>query len=159
VERRVHFTGWLSQQECASHLRESIALVLPSLYECGGAVVLEAMATGKPAIATRWGGPADYLESSCGILVERKSYDGLVSGFAETMQKLLVSPKLAKSMGAAGRERATRDFNWQGKIDQVIRIYRALAEKSDIVQQPLGGRAPCAAVSERRGASIRVKTH
>jgi glycosyltransferase involved in cell wall biosynthesis len=135
VERRVHFAGWLSQQECASHLRASIALVLPSLYECGGAVVLEAMATGKPVIATRWGGPADYLDSSCGILVEPESYDGLVSGFAEAMQKLLDSPELAKSMGVAGRERATRDFNWQGKIDQVIRIYRALAEKSDIVQE------------------------
>jgi glycosyltransferase involved in cell wall biosynthesis len=149
VEQRVHFTGWLSQQECALHLRESIALVLPSLYECGGAVVLEAMATGKPVIATRWGGPADYLDASCGILVEPESHERLVSGFAEAMQKLLDSPELAKSMGAAGRERATRDFNWQGKIDQVIRIYRALAENSDGVHQPLGRRSLGTDDSER----------
>jgi glycosyltransferase involved in cell wall biosynthesis len=154
LERRVYFTGWLSQQECASHLRDSIALVLPSLYECGGAVVLEAMATGKPVIATRWGGPADYLDSSCGILVEPESYEGLVSGFAGGMQKLLDSPELAKSMGVAGRERATRNFNWQGKIDQVIRIYRALAEKSDIVHQPFGWTPPRASVSEQRGACL-----
>ena len=70
LKDRVHFTGWLTQQECAARLQSAIALVLPSLYECGGAVVLEAMAMGKPVIATHWGGPADYLDATCGILVE-----------------------------------------------------------------------------------------
>ena len=44
-------------------LQGSTALLLPSIYECGGAVVLEAMACGIPAIATAWGGPADYLRT------------------------------------------------------------------------------------------------
>lgn len=117
VNDRVHFSGWLPQQECAAHLRAAIALVLPSLYECGGAVVLEAMAMGKPVIATRWGGPADYLDATCGILVEPESYSSLVTGFAEAMQKLICSPRLARSMGDAGRARAVRDFDWQRKID------------------------------------------
>jgi glycosyltransferase involved in cell wall biosynthesis len=129
---RVHFVGWLSQQECATRLQSAVALVLPSLYECGGAVVLEAMAMGKPVIATHWGGPADYLDASCGILVQPETYSSLVAGFAEAMQKLIDSPELAKSMGAAGRERAVRDFDWQRKIDKVIGIYRALAEKRNI---------------------------
>jgi len=129
---RVHFVGWLSQQECAARLRSAVALVLPSLYECGGAVVLEAMAMGKPVIATHWGGPADYLDASCGILVEPESYSSLVTGFAEAMQTLIDSPSLAKSMGAAGRERAVRDFDWHRKIDKVIGIYRALAEKRSV---------------------------
>jgi glycosyltransferase involved in cell wall biosynthesis len=132
VEDRVHFVGWLPQQECAARLRDSVALVLPSLYECGGAVVLEAMAMGKPVIATHWGGPADYLDASCGILVEPESYSGLVAGFAKAMQKMIDSPGLAKSMGAAGRERAVRDFDWQRKIDRVIGIFRALAEKRNV---------------------------
>jgi len=129
---RVHFVGWLSQQECATRLQSAVALVLPSLYECGGAVVLEAMAMGKPVIATHWGGPADYLDASCGILVQPETYSSLVAGFAEAMQKLIDSPELAKSMGAAGRERAVRDFDWQRKIDKVIGIYRALAENRNV---------------------------
>lgn len=129
LKDRVHFVGWLSQQECAARMRDSVALVLPSLYECGGAVVLEAMAMGKPVIATNWGGPADYLDASCGILVAPESYAGLVDGFARAMQKLIDAPAQAKSMGAAGRERAVRDFDWQQKIDKVIGIFRALAEK------------------------------
>jgi glycosyltransferase involved in cell wall biosynthesis len=132
VNDRVHFSGWLPQQECAIRLRSAMALVLPSIYECGGAVVLEAMATGKPVIATNWGGPADYLNASCGILVEPKGHADLIAGFAEAMQKLIDSPELAKSMGVAGRERAIRDFDWQRKIEQMLRIYSALLEKSNV---------------------------
>jgi glycosyltransferase involved in cell wall biosynthesis len=139
VKDRVRFAGWLPQDECAVRLRSAIALVLPSLYECGGAVVLEAMAMGKPVIATRWGGPADYLDATCGILVEPASYSAMVTGFAEAMQKLIGSPKLAKSMGDAGRARAVHNFDWQRKIDQMIQIYRALAEKGDVTQEIEGG--------------------
>ncbi len=130
LKDRVHFTGWLSQQECAVRLGSAVALVLPSLIECGGAVVLEAMAMSKPVIATRWGGPADYLDATCGILVEPESYLGMVTGFAEAMRKLTLRPDLARSMGDAGRARAVRDFDWQRKIDRIIQIYSALAETS-----------------------------
>ncbi|MDQ6681579.1 MAG: glycosyltransferase, partial [Pseudomonadota bacterium] len=76
----VTFTGWLPQQACAERLQDCDCLVLPSLLECGGAVVLEAMAIGKPVIATNWGGPADYLDASCGILVAPAGREGLISG-------------------------------------------------------------------------------
>jgi glycosyltransferase involved in cell wall biosynthesis len=95
-------------------------------------VVLEAMAMAKPVIATNWGGPADYLNASCGVLVEPESYSGMVAGFAAAMQKMIDSPELAKSMGDAGRERAVRDFDWQRKIDQMVCIFRALVQRSDV---------------------------
>jgi glycosyltransferase involved in cell wall biosynthesis len=126
VSERVHFLGRQPQPQYAARLLESVALVLPSLYESGGAVVLEAMATAKPVIATRWGGPLDYLDSSCGILVAPQSYEELVNGFAEAMQKLIDHPELAKAMGEAGRKRAVRDFDWQRRIDRIIGIYRIL---------------------------------
>ena len=145
---RVHFTGWLTQKECANRLLNSVALVLPSLYECGGAVVLEAMAMGKPVIATRWGGPADYLDSSCGVLVEPESYAGLVAGFADAMGRMIDSPALALSMGVTGRERAVRDFDWQLRIDRMIGIYRSVAEKSGLPQELKSSNVSPATVSE-----------
>ena len=154
LKDRVHFAGWLAQKECAVHLRSAVALVLPSLIECGGAVVLEAMAMGKPVIATRWGGPADYLDATCGILVEPNSYSGMVTGFAEAMTRLILSPGLAKSMGEAGRARAIRDFDWQRKIDQMIRIYRALVEKSDVSQELEEGHLSPIALSEHHEADL-----
>ena len=92
VKERVHFTGWLPQEQCAARLQTALALVLPSIIECGGAVVLESMAMGKPVIAARWGGPSDYLDESCGILVEPTSYQDMVDGFSEAMGKLIASP-------------------------------------------------------------------
>jgi glycosyltransferase involved in cell wall biosynthesis len=133
LKDRVQFTGWLSQSECAVRLQFAVALVLPSVYECGGAVVLESMAMGKPVIATHWGGPADYLDSSCGILLEPKSYADLVTGFADAMQRLIDSPDLARAMGAAGMSRVSHSFDWELKIDRVIGIYRALIERPESI--------------------------
>ncbi len=142
VHERVYFAGWLPQEACAARLQASLALVLPSLYECGGAVVLESMAMGKPVIATRWGGPTDYLDESSGILIEPKSYTALVAGFAEAMTKLMNSPELAKSMGAAGHKRAVRDFDWQTKIQQVISIYRSLEDRAEQHRESKEGPVP-----------------
>jgi glycosyltransferase involved in cell wall biosynthesis len=135
IQNRVQFSGWLSQPQCAVRLKACVALVLPSLYECGGAVVLEAMAMGKPVIATNWGGPADYLDASCGMLIEPESYSGLVDGFAAAMQQLITSPELAATMGTAGRIRALQDFDWRRKIDQMLGIYRSVIEKSHVSLQ------------------------
>ena len=120
---RVRFLGWQTQAACAQHLTQSCALVLPSLYECGGAVVLEAMAMSRPVIATAWGGPADYLDSTCGILLEPLSHPALIAGFAEAMQRLVDSPHLRDQLGAAGREKLLRNFEWNRKIDRILEIY------------------------------------
>jgi glycosyltransferase involved in cell wall biosynthesis len=134
VAERVRFLGRQTQPQYAARLRESVGLVLPSLYESGGAVVLEAMAAARPVIATRWGGPLDYLDSSSGILVAPHSYEALVTGFAQAMQKLIDHPHLAKAMGAAGRARAVRDFDWQRRIDAMVDIYDVLVKKPELVR-------------------------
>ena len=120
---RVHFNGWRTQAECAALLAGCCALVLPSIYECGGAVVLEAMAMARPVIATAWGGPTDYLDETCGILIEPTSRAALVQGFVTAMSRLAESPAHAAQLGAAGRERLLRDFDWNRKIDTMIDLY------------------------------------
>jgi len=125
---RVHFVGWLSQHESAQRLQEATALLLPSILECGGAVVLEAMAVGTPVIATAWGGPADYLDQSCGILVDPTSEHALVLGFAKAMQKLATDRSLGERLGRAGRVRVVEEYDWEKKIDRIVGIYRKLVE-------------------------------
>lgn len=130
---RIHFTGWKSQAECAVFLEHGQALVLPSLWECGGAVVLEAMACGLPVIAAAWGGPLDYLDERCGVLVKPSSPEGFVDGFAQGLVRLAADPALRRRLGAAGRERVQHEFDWEIKVDQMLGLYREL------------GRAPAAA--------------
>jgi glycosyltransferase involved in cell wall biosynthesis len=127
---KVRFYGWMSQVECAGRLRECDALVLPSLLECGGAVVLEAMAMEIPVIATAWGGPADYLDTSCGILVEPTSREAFVDNLALALARLAKHPQERLAMGKAGRSKVLRQFDWNAKVDSIFELYR------DVIENP-----------------------
>jgi glycosyltransferase involved in cell wall biosynthesis len=118
------FMGWLSQTACARELQRADCLVLSSLFECGGAVVLEAMSMAKPVIATEWGGPADYLDASCGVLVPPTGREQLIEGFAEAMIQLASSPALRVQMGSAGRDKVVRFYDWEIKVDRILELYR-----------------------------------
>lgn len=120
---RVEFLGWKSQPDCAAVLRDADAFVLPSLHECGGAVVLEAMCVGLPVIATDWGGPADYLDETCGILVPPTSRDAFITGLASAMRRLATDPALRTRLAQAGQRRATQQFNWDHKVDTILSYY------------------------------------
>lgn len=120
---RVKFAGWLPQKECAEHLQQATALLLPSIYECGGAVVLEAMATGTPVIATAWGGPADYVDESCGILVDPLSAASITDGFADAMRRLAQDSELREELGRAGRMRVEQQYDWEEKVTRMLGVY------------------------------------
>ncbi|MEO5882650.1 MAG: glycosyltransferase family 4 protein [Caldimonas sp.] len=119
----VHFAGWLAQSACAERLRDADALLLPSLLECGGAVVLEAMSLAKPVIATAWGGPLDYLDPSCGVLVPPESREAIVAGFAAAMVELARSEATRRRLGAAGLLKVQREFDWELKVDRMLALY------------------------------------
>jgi glycosyltransferase involved in cell wall biosynthesis len=122
---KVCFLGWMSQTDCAGQLARCDALVLPSMAECGGAVVLEAMAMEVPVIATAWGGPLDYLDSSCGILVEPSSKEPFVDDLALALIRLATHPQDRRAMGRAGRLKIIRDFDWETKVDRMLEHYRS----------------------------------
>lgn len=123
VEARVTFAGWLTQTEAAARLAAADALVLSSLRECGGAVMLEAMALGLPVIATAWGGPLDYVDATTGILVPPTDEASFVQGLADALQRLAGDPALRARLGAAGRARVERDFDWARKTEAMLAIY------------------------------------
>jgi glycosyltransferase involved in cell wall biosynthesis len=131
---RIHFAGWMSQAECAARLAEADALVLPSLFECGGAVVLEAMAVGLPVIASAWGGPLDYLDEESGVLVPVDSRERFLGGLADALARLAGDAALRERMGRAGRRRVVEAFDWELKVDRMLALYaeavRSFARRS-----------------------------
>lgn len=130
ITPQVQFLGFVPQEQCPAFLQASRALVLPSLFECGGAVVLEAMAVGIPVIATHWGGPIDYITESCGILVEPHSRPAFIQGLADAIIRLARDEQLAKAMGEQGRQRVEQLFTWQAKIERMLEIYVQVTKES-----------------------------
>ncbi|MEZ5916111.1 MAG: glycosyltransferase family 4 protein [Parvularculaceae bacterium] len=126
---RIFFEGFRPQSEIRNTLSRARALVLPSLRECGGAVVLEAFACGAPAIATRWGGPEDYITDDTGVLVAPDSRDGFIGALTAAMNELAKNPGKAHAMGEAARRRVEDNFTWSAKARQMTAIYEdVLAE-------------------------------
>ncbi len=84
LEKQIEMTGYLSSAEVLEVFHRSHAFVLPSDYETFGVAVIEAMACGLPAIATKCGGPESIITSDrVGLLVEKNP-----KALAEAMRKL-----------------------------------------------------------------------
>ncbi|GGY36565.1 glycosyltransferase family 4 protein [Parvularcula lutaonensis] len=126
LEDRVTFTGRVPQDEITARVADSHVLVLPSLYECGGAVVLEAMAMERAVIASDWGGPSDYVTPETGILIEPTSRQGFSDALANAMRDLGGDMDRIKSMGQAGRKRVEQHFAWKKKGEAMLRIYKEI---------------------------------
>jgi glycosyltransferase involved in cell wall biosynthesis len=123
----VTFAGWVTQRALAERMAACDVFVLPSLHECGGAVVLEAMACGKPTIAVNWGGPGDYLDAATGILIQPSRRERLVQELAGAMMELAKDPARRQELGRAARAKVEREYSWDEKIDRMIEIYAEVA--------------------------------
>ncbi len=99
-------------------------LVLPSVRpEPFGMVVLEAMATGKPVIATAHGGPLETVrDGETGYLVP----PGEPSALAAVLVRLARQPDLRRRLGQAGRERVCRHFTFAGHVVAFAQLYAEL---------------------------------
>jgi len=101
-------TGTLSQAEVANELAQSHALVLPSFAEGVPVVLMEAMAAGRPVIATQVAGVSELVENGVnGFIVP----PGDAVGLTARMQDLADDPALRRRMGAAGRETVRAEFD------------------------------------------------
>jgi len=69
IQRQVKFLGYLTREQVLREMQECDAFILPSLHETFGVVIIEALACGKPVIATSCGGPEEIINNKNGILV------------------------------------------------------------------------------------------
>jgi len=100
--------GLQSQAAVAAEMKKAHALVLPSFAEGVPVVLMEAMSSGLPVIATRVAGVSELVEDGgSGLLVP----PGSVTHLREAILKLAGDPELCRSMGEVGREKVRQDFN------------------------------------------------
>ncbi len=120
VSEKVKFLGWRDD------IHEIIPIfdvfVLPSLNEGMGRVLVEAMASGRPIVASRAGGIPDLvIHEQTGLLVSPADESGL----ADAIHRILQDPEKAKIMGQKGKARSKR-FSVESMVAKIDALYTDL---------------------------------
>jgi glycosyltransferase involved in cell wall biosynthesis len=106
LRRRIHFVG--EQGDLAALLKSAAMVWIPSRADTGASVALEAMAAGRPVIASRWPALAEVVvDGETGWLIE----PGNKMELAQKSRRLLDDPCLRRAMGEAGRRHAGASFS------------------------------------------------
>ena len=120
INDQVTFTGVLGRDEVLAQMYRCNVFVLPSLVETFGVVLIEAMACGKPVIATKCGGPEVFVNENNGILIE----PGNVYQLAETMFEFYTAKRHYDQLLI--REFALQNFGSDKVSDTLINVYKRI---------------------------------
>lgn len=119
-----HFAGHRTGAELSRWYASADVFVFPSTTETLGNVVLEALASGIPAVVVDRGGPQDLIDHGVNGYVARAND---IRDIADRLEPLLRDPDLRARMGSAARESAgSRD--WEEINEGLIESYRAVVE-------------------------------
>lgn len=122
IEDVLEFVGIVDQRQLPLYYNAADVCVVPSHYESFGLVALEALACGTPVVASRVGGlPTVVHHGRTGYLVSWRCPEP----FADSLEVILSSKGLQKSMGVAARERA-EVMGWEKVAEDTLRLYRTL---------------------------------
>ncbi len=121
VDDLVTFEGF--RADVATVLADLDIFVLPSLWEGFGLVLLEAMAAGRPIVASAVGPiPEIVVDGVTGLLVP----PGAPAALAEAIIRLLRDPELAAAYGRAGRARVERELRVETMVARTEALYDEL---------------------------------
>jgi glycosyltransferase involved in cell wall biosynthesis len=113
--------GFVPPEELHRLYGRAAVVACPSRREGFGVVCLEAMAHGRPVVASAVGGLKDLVvDGETGLLVPPRDPAALRAA----LQRLLGDRDLRRGLGAAGRERARERFSWPAVTDATLAAYR-----------------------------------
>jgi len=113
--------GFVAPGELGPYYARASIVTCPSRREGYGVVAREAMAHGRPVVASAVGGLLDAVEDGVtGVLVPPRDPAALRAA----LEELLADSELRERIGAAGRERAQRDLSWPAIAAQTLATYR-----------------------------------
>ncbi len=119
VRDRMIFAIGLPMKELIEHYQACDAFALPSTYEGQGIVLLEAMSSGLPCVATNVGGVPDMFDGTNGKLVEL----GDVPALADALEMLISDESYWRRMSRSSREVAVKKYDWTVIARRVAQVY------------------------------------
>lgn len=131
-ERNVSFEGYRSGLELSELIRGAMGIVVPSEWcENASMTVLEAMAYGKPVIASRIGGIPEQIEDGVtGLLVA----PGNALELRGAILSLVADPRRRTAMGRAARARLERRFSLRQHSAALRKVYLAAIQNKQLTQ-------------------------
>ena len=123
LEDRVTLLGGLKPESTVSYYQGCDCFVMPSRLESFSMVVLEAMACGKPIIATNCGGPRDLLCNECGILVPKQNPLALARAISR------MSQKYGEYSQDIIRQRCLENYSHEVVGERLIDLYRHILKR------------------------------
>jgi glycosyltransferase involved in cell wall biosynthesis len=120
--RDVHLAGWHEHHALGAFINASDVVVLPSVAEQFGQVLVEGMACARPVIAVDSHGPAEIITAGeTGWLVEGDDRDGLAAALVEAVNE----PGERRRRGLRAREVALERYAWPALAERVAAVYEA----------------------------------
>jgi glycogen synthase len=122
VADRLHFVGFFAHDRLPAALAHADLLILPSLYEELGTVLLEAMQAALPIVASKTGGIPYVIEDGVnGLLVP----PGEPEALAHTIDRLLADRDLARQLSEGAQQRV-KDYDWEMLAERILAVYRGV---------------------------------
>jgi len=116
--------GFVPHDELGRLYARAAVVACPSRREGFGVACLEAMAHGRPVVATDVGGLRDLVvDGETGLVVPPRDPAALRAA----LERLLADAELRRRLGAAGRRRAAEGFSWDGVTDRTLAAYAEAA--------------------------------
>lgn len=122
----IRFVGNRPLSEVAGFMQRCHVFCLPSVRESGGAVLLEAMASARPVIAVRFGGPAELVDDEVGALVDPVAPQQVVADMASLLMQVIRHPADWAERGRAGRRLVQDHYSWDAKVEEAGQLYRGI---------------------------------
>jgi glycosyltransferase involved in cell wall biosynthesis len=122
IASRIHFTGFVSDDDLLYLYNACDAFVFPSLYEGFGIPVLEAMACGRAVCASNTSAVPEVADGAA-ILFDPRS----VADIARSLRDVLIDAELRARLERLGQQRAAH-FHWHASAAQTLDIYRDVSE-------------------------------
>ncbi len=122
VADRIHFTGWVSDEDLRYFYCASDIFVFPSLYEGFGLPILEAMACGRAVLCSNAAAMPE-VANAAGILFDPCS----TTEIARAMQDVLLDAELRTRMERLGLQRAA-SFGWSRAAQKTLDVYYDVAD-------------------------------
>ncbi|VAW53818.1 Putative teichuronic acid biosynthesis glycosyl transferase TuaC [hydrothermal vent metagenome] len=119
INSSIEFVGMQPPETVVKYMQQSALLVLPSRRETFGAVLIEAIASGTPVVATRCGGPDDFVTDSVGALVDKENSQALADGIEKVMLNLNDYP------ADILHKYADEGFSWDSVARRTNQLYDA----------------------------------